>query len=329
MELDDLDTLALPWPDEGMGSDGLPMARIGLRMALYFDRGYTRELRRALVGIVDEYLAASAGRIQAYQRSGDRRRQIVTVAKPVDLGVLRRRVDDFQTAWGLEMSAESDISVASLWSIQAVASRDGYLLAHFPVSAFKGAEPHGFRRTFQRWCDALQVTHAYAGLGLALPVGGNDMAMAIKHCGAYATRFVALDLDYPPTVSFRCHEGIRTVNWLTAIDNARLARVGGADRVSYVAGPDVQALSYGAGTIFVAGQAPQIGDSVAGQFPEAYATLGRIVAPLRSDIPDAWFAAPTGYEAPPGFTSKSGNRDAEPEQLPALHYTKAWMARFD
>ncbi len=328
MELDDLDNLALPWPDEGKPSDGLPMARVGLRMAFYFDSGYTRELRAALISIVDEYLAASGGQMRAYQRSGDSRRKSATPAKPVDLGVLRQRVEDFRTSWSLEMSSESDISVASLWSLETVASEDGYLLVHFPVSAFRGAAPHSFRNTFQRWCGALRVTHAYAGLGLALPVGGTVMSAAIKRCGPYATRFVGLDLDYPQTVAFRCHGGIRTVNWLTAIDKTRLEKVGEAARVTRARAPDIQAMDYDGGTIFVAGQAPQIGDASTGQFPEAYAILGRLVAPLRSDIPDAWFKAPDGYEAPAGFTSKAGNRDAEPEQLPALHYTKTWMARF-
>lgn len=329
MDIQDFDNVALPWPEEGMASDGLPMARVGLRAVLYFSDGFTRELRRELMTIVDQYLGFAGDRIRAYQRSGDRRRQAVTPDKPIDLGRLRDRVEDAQTAWGLELSAESDISVASHWSLQAVASDKGYLLLHFPVTAFAAAAPHTFRGLFQRWCSALRVQHAYAGLGLVLPVGGNDMSAAIDHCGPYATRFVGLDLDYPITVSARCKDGIRTVNWLTAINAEWLKRVGGERTVLNVAGPEVQALEYSDGSIFVAGPAPQVGDVNAGNFPRAYAQLGHAVAPLRTDIPDAWFHPPAGYSAPDGFASKSGWRDAEPEELPALHYTKAWMARFD
>lgn len=329
MELDDLESVVMPWPADGSATDGLPMARVGLRMAFYFNNGYTRELRRELLKIVEAYLAAAQGRIQAYQRAGDRRRLPASPANPVDLGRLRDRVDDFQTPWAIEMSAEENISVASHWSLQTVASQNGYLLVHWPLSHFTAAPRHSFRTLFQDWCSALNVQHAYAGLGFVLPVGGNDMSSAIDHCGLYATRFVGLDLDYPITVAARCRAGIRTVNWLTAIDAERLARVGGAGTVLRLAGGEVESLEYGAGTIFVAGQAPQIGDTTAGNFPDVYKRLGRAVAPLRADIPEAWFLPPPGFTAPAGFTSRSGAADAEPEELPGLYYTKSWLARFD
>jgi hypothetical protein len=155
------------------------------------------------------------------------------------------------------------------------------------------------------------------------------MFAALKRLGPLATRFMGLDLDYPGSVGVRCRDGIRTVNWLTAIDEKWLARVGGAQTVLNVAGPEVTAMPYSKGTIFVAGQAPEIGDTESGKRPLAYAQLGRAVAPLRSDIPEMWFTPPAGYEAPDGFTSKSGWRDAEPDELPALHYLKTWLARFD
>lgn len=329
MELDDLESVAMPWPDDGSATDGQPMARVGLRMAFYFGNGYTRELRSELLKIVEDYLDASQGRIQAYQRAGDRRRMVASPSNPVDLGRLRDRVDDFKTPWAIEMSAEASVSAPSHWSLQTVASQNGYLLVHWPVSAFAEAPQHGFRNLFQKWCSALRVQHAYAGLGFVLPVGGNDMSSAIDHCGQYATRFVGLDLDYPITVAARCRDGIRTVNWLTAIDDARLARVGDARTVLRLAGRDVQSMAYSAGTIFVAGQAPQIGDLTTGNFPTVYRQLGRAVAALRSDIPEAWFIPPQGFAAPPDFTSKSGAADAEPAELPGLYYTKAWLARFD
>jgi hypothetical protein len=123
--------------------------------------------------------------------------------------------------------------------------------------------------------------------------------------------------------------GIRTVNWLTAINADLLEKVGGEETVRRVAGADVQAMPYSRGSIFVAGPSPEIGDIGQGNFPRAFSSLGRAVAPLRADIPNAWLDAPAGYVAPPGFTSKSGWGQAEPEELPSLHYTKTWMARFD
>ncbi len=329
MQIDDIDNITVPWPEEGKSWSGLPMARVGLRAAFYVGNCYSKEVRQQLMALVNEYLTLSGGRIRAYQRAGDRRRMTASPSHSVDVERLRERVDNFKTDWAIEASAEDDISVASPWSFVTVGDDMGYFLAHFPLAAFKAGAPETFRVWFQRWCSALNVEHAYAGLGWVLPVGGTSMFAALKRLGPLATRFMGLDLDYPGSVGVRCRDGIRTVNWLTAIDEKRLARVGGAQTVLNVAGPEVTAMPYSKGTIFVAGQAPEIGDAESGKRPLAYAQLGRAVAPLRSDIPEIWFTPPAGYEAPAGFISKSGWGDAEPEELPALHYLKTWLARFD
>jgi hypothetical protein len=329
MRVEELNELVLPWPNEGKDWDGLPMAYVGLRAVFYFGDGYTESLRRVLLTIVEEYIAMAGGNIRSYQRAGDRRRLVADADHPVDLGRLQDRVKNFQTDWAIDLTAASDVNVASLWSLVTVASHTGYLLVHFPVTAFEKLPPNSFRLLFQRWCSALNVGHAYAGLGLALPVAGRTTYAAINHCGPYVERFPGLDVDYPSTVARRCNNGIRSVNWLTSIDATRLKRVGSADSILRIAGDVVTSMDYNQGTIFVAGNAPQIGDRDAGNFPSAYASLGHQLAPIRSDIPEPWFNPPAGYEVPPGFESKSGANDAEPEELPALHYTKAWLARFD
>ena len=329
MRIEDFDNIVIPWTREGKSWDGLPMARVGLRAAFYMGDCYSKEARAPLMAVVNEYLAMAGDRIRAYQRAGDRRRMSAGPGKPVNVDRLQERVANFQTDWGIEASGEEDINLASHWSLVTIASERGSLLVHFPLTAFKAGAPETFRGLFQRWCSSLNVEHAYAGLGFILPVGGRSMSGAIEEMGPLANRFLGLDLDYPNTIARRCRDGIRTVNWLTAIDEKRLDRAGGAQRILKLAGPEVTSMPYSRGTIFVAGQAPEIGDKEAGKFPRAYAQLGRVVAPLRSDIPEIWFTPPEGYEAPTGFTSKSGWGDAEPEELPALHYLKTYLARFD
>ena len=329
MNIEDFDNIVLPWSDEGKAWDGLPMARVGLRAVFYLGNCYSKEAREPLMAVVDEYLAMADGRIRAYQRAGDKRRMPADLRHPVNVERLRERVANYKTDWGIEASGEDDINVASHWSLVTLADDMGSLLVHFPLAAFKTGARETFRDLFRRWCDILNVQHAYAGLGLVLPVGGTSMYGAIKEIGPVATRFVGLDLDYPNTIARRCREGIRTVNWLTAIDDKRLARVGGAETVLRLAGTEVSGVPYSQGTIFVAGEAPQIGDKEVENRPQAYVQLGRAVAALRPDIPETWFNPPPGYEAPPGFTSKLGGGDAEPEQLPALHYLKTYLARFD
>lgn len=329
MQIEDFDNISIPWPDDGTAWSGLPMARVGLRAAFYLGDCYSREAREPLMRVVGEYLAMAAGRIRAYQRAGDRRRLTIAPGQPVNMDRLQERVANFQTEWAIEASGEEDISVASQWSMVSVADDSGYLLVHFPLAAFKAGAAETFRSLFQRWCSSLNVQHAYAGLGFVLPVAGRSMYAAIKQMGPLATRFAGLDLDYPNTIARRCRNGIRTVNWLTAIDTERLARVGAAQTVLSVAGPEVTGMPYSKGTIFVAGATPELGDVETGKLPQHYARLGQAVAPLRSDIPETWFVPPAGFEAPRGFTSKLGGGDAEPEELPALYYLKTYLARFD
>jgi hypothetical protein len=329
MQIEDIDNIVIPWPEAGKAWDGLPMARVGLRAVFYLGNCYSKEARQPLMAAVEEYLDMAGGHIRAYQRAGDRRRMSAGPNQPVDLERLRERVTNFKTDWGIEASGEENINVASPWSLVTVADDMGSLLVHFPLSAFPIGSRETFRGLFQRWCSSLNVQHAYAGLGLLLPVGGTSMYAAIKELGPVATRFVGLDLDYPNTISRRCRDGIRTVNWLTAIDQKRLARVGASETVLRLSGPEVSSMPYSQGTIFVAGQAPEIGDTEAGKLPQSYVRLGRAVAPLRADIPETWFNPPPGYQAPPGFVSKLGGADAEPEQLPALHYLKTYLGRFD
>jgi len=327
--LSDFDKLSLPWPAEGNAWDGLPMARVGLRAALYFGDGYGAGKRQALMNIIERYVAFAGGRIRAYQRAGDWRRQEASDGLPVDLAPLRAAVDTPGAGFAIEMSAEADVAVASHWSMVTVANANGYLLLHFPVAAFEGAAPHTFRNLFQKWCSDLNALHAYAGLGLVLPVGGLSLGAALSRCGPYLRRFVGLDADDPVSTALWCREGIRTVNWLTAIDSKLLSKVGGEAEVLRVAGKEVEAEPYSNGTVFISGVSAQLGDAQGGVFPTAFSALGRAVAPLRVDIPNAWLEAPADYHAPPGFSSKSGWGEAEPEELSSLHYTKSWMARFD
>ena len=329
MSMSDFDKVSFAWPAEGAQWDGLPMARLGLRTAFYFGDGYGPEVRQALMTIIEQYVAFSDGRVQAYQRAGDRRRKRASPTAPVDLTTLQDSVQKLGAPFGIEMSAEPDPAVASHWSMVTVAAEASYLLMHFPLSAFEGAPPHSFRNLFQKWCSELNVLHAYAGLGLVLPVGGRSYHEALRRCGPYLTRFVGLDADYPGSTAMWCRDGIRTVNWLTAINGDLLNKIGDTASVLRTAGADVQAMPYSNGSIFVAGASAQLGDVAQDNFPSAYAALGSAVAALRSDIPNACLDAPTGYEAPAGFTSKSGWKDAEHEELASLHYTKTWMARFD
>ena len=321
----DFDAFEIPWPNEYPD----PMGLIGLRVALYFNDGYTVERRQALLRIVEQYLAFAGGRIRLYQQSGERQPRKASASRPVDLEPTRKATTSPVTTWSLFLSGQDTIGKASHWSIATVASDQGYLLPHFPVSAFDGAQPHSFRTLFQQWCTELEVQHAYAGLGVILPTGGRAMHAAMDHCTPVVQRFIGLDLDYPNATARSCTHGIRCINWLTAINSTWLERVHGAETVLGIAGANVTSMPYEGGTIFVAGAAPEIGDIEQGVFPTNYMALGRAVAPLRVEYQEWLFEPPAGFTAPPDFNASYLTLRVEPEDLPRHYFTHRWMARFD
>jgi hypothetical protein len=324
-----LESLVLPWPDEGRSWDGQPMARIGLRMEFFFG-GREAAVRRALLQIVEQYAAAAGGAIRRYFIDGDRQHRLLAPGQPLDLERLRQRVDQPGADWSINLSAEPDVRHPSPWSLATLASDRGTLVMYFPLGAFANAAPGAFRALFARWCSALHARHAYAGFGFVLPVEVGNQDSALRRIGPWAQRFVGLDTDLPVTTALWCREGIRCVNWLTAINAKWLERVGGADAVLQRADDAaVSALPYAEGSIFAAGPAPQIADAEAGLFPADFQALGRVLAPLRSPYPGTIFDAPPGYEAPHGFTGKLGWRDARADELADLHYGQRWLARFD
>jgi hypothetical protein len=323
-----LEALSLPWPDEGKPWDGQPMARVGLRMEFFF-RGREPDARRALLQIVEQYIAASSGSTRRYFIDGDRRHRAIAAGRPLDLDRLRERVEKADMDWSIDLSAEPEIQHPSHWSLATLASDRGTLVMYFPLMAFENAAPNTFRHLFSRWCSVLNVSQAYAGLGFVLPVEiGNDDA-AVRRIGPWAYRFTGLDTDLAVTTALWCRDGIRCVNWLTAVNSKWLERIGGEPAVLALAGETVSAMPYSQGSIFVAGAAPQIGDTDAGIVPADYIALGRALKPLRAPYPSTIFNAPPGYEAPPGFTARLGWGEAKEHELADVHYAQRWLARFD
>ena len=326
MQPQDIDNFAIPWPKV---VDYDPMGRIGLRVSLYFRDGYAIERRQALLRIVEQYVAFAGDRIKLYQQAGERRYRTASASEPVDLEPTRSATTQPMASWGLFLSGEPNIGTASHWSLATVASGNGYLLLHFPVTAFEESQPHAFRKLFQQWCSELKVQQAYAGLGIILPTGGRAMHTAIDHCGPVASRFIGLDVDYPGATARSCKDGIRCINWLTAINESWLERVHGADAVLQLAGPDVTSMPYDGGTIFIAGPNPQFGDAENGLIPKEYVALGRAVAPLRVEYQEWLFLPPEHFTTPPDFTASYVKLRVEPEALPKHYFTHQWMARFD
>jgi hypothetical protein len=276
-----------------------------------------------LAKCIQHYLVLAGDRLQVYAFANDRKFRRYKPGQPIEPQKFQEMIDP-EVKFNFETSA-AEVGIAQHWSISVMSSRIkfsedelGYLLAYLPFTALENAAPRSFTKLFLYICNALAVEHAYGGMGWVLPFdpSGRRAALELPDLGEQAQRFCALDVDDPNGTLIHCKQGIKSINWLTAVSNRLLERIGGADSVARTAGHGIERHPYGNGVVFQAGQNPQIGDTLQGLVPQAYLALGKALKPLRSEYPWPLFTAPPGYPSP-------NNSD------PDIAFSQRWLARFD
>ena len=298
---------------------GNPAARLGLTMSFYFGAPGTFARRQALVHCIKQYLAQADGMLRIYAVKHDRRYRKLTAGENPDPALLDAMINPAMTLEFEATGAERE-DMSHLWSINALAEDVeratylGYLLITYPLAMMQteGTSLQTFIRQFVSFCEVLQVEHAYAGLGLILPIDSAAGRAARRLIGPIAIGCPGLDVDDPTGISIHCEEGIKSVNFLTAISDRLLARVGGAEALAAQAGPGITKYRYSTGAVFQAGQAPEVGydpHAPEGRPPEYYVALGRVLKALRAPYRDTLI-----------YDLAGGDNKA---------FTQRWLARFD
>ncbi|KEQ16438.1 type VI immunity family protein [Endozoicomonas numazuensis] len=290
---------------------GNPAAYAGLTMSFYFGAPGESEKRQSLVNCIQYYLQQAKGQLQLYAVAGDKRHRTLSPGENPNPELLAKMLDtditlDFEAGGAHE-------GIAHPWSISSLArgvtypNYLGFLLLSYPASMLEHIGVQGFAQQFVTMCNQLQVEHAYAGLGLIFPfdVGGRNAAQNI--IGDNLMRYPGLDAHDLSGVMIHCRNGIKSINFLTAVSHRLLARAGGSDTVLANAGSRVLSCPYSSGTVFQAGHEPQIG--APNQPPEDYVALGRALKAARAPFEDSMFDDPAG-------------QDDEA-------FTQRWLARFD
>ena len=303
---------------------GNPAARLGLTISFYFGAPGSPPRRRALVHCIEQYLQQAQGMLRVYRVCGDRRYRKLNPKDKPDINLVITKSEENSPFWFEASGAERD-GISHNWSIGALARNIeratylGYLILTYPlsISQTNGWSIQTFTQQFVSFCDALQVEHAYSGLGLILPFDSTGMDAAHKYIGTIAINRPGLDVDDPTGIIIHCEEGIKSVNFLTAVSDRLLARVGGAESVASQAGPGITMYRYSNGAVFQAGPEPNIGydpQTRRGVPPEHYVALGRVLKPIRAPYPDVLMYDPAISDP------MSNGHDA---------FTQRWLARFD
>ena len=103
---------------------------------------------------------------------------------------------------------------------------------------------------------------------------------------------------------------IRTVNWLTFINDSLVIELGGRDRLAAQLHDMCPVYPYHGGLLIQAGARPELGDLNRGLVPDAYKIVARALKPVRFDE----------HQRP--------LIDA-PQPLDSLEETMKWIRRFD
>ena len=289
----------------------------GLTTGLYFPAGHSHPTRSAMLDLAlrhHDRVAANPQTLAVGEaRSRIRARQDITqglekadyFSDAETIGFYLRQA----TARGARSTDPVHDFFTALLPAAGYRGGNGRLMYQTRLSELSN-DKDGIVQTFIEHCRALNVFYGVSGLSLlfnSYSSGSPERAYPLLQ------RFPGL--LYEDITRFGLEIGqrtdtIRDVNWLTAIDDTLLDRLGGMARAREALGAEVILHPYDGGIVFQAGDRPVFGDMTKGDIPPAYRAVNAFLEPLRYD---AWerpyLRVPYGTDA--------------------MAFTRWWTHRFD
>ncbi len=289
----------------------------GLTSGFYFADGETRQVRQSMLGLATRYYDLSEGNPNLLSFN-ERTRRVST----------GRQIEEYLSQGGYYDEKETASFYIRHMPKQALRSTDpahDYFTALLPGAGYRGGNGHLMCQTrlsalssdrdglvgfFVDACRDLQVFYAVSGLSLFFYSYGSG---ATAKAYPLFRRFPGLLYEDGARFGLAIRDRtdtIRDVNWLTAVNNELLERVGGLDKARTVLGDEVILHPYEGGVVFQAGNKPVLGDLNKGRVPAAYREVNDFLKPLRYEN---WERA---YLRAPHDVDK-------------MEYTEWWTRRFD
>jgi hypothetical protein len=130
----------------------------------------------------------------------------------------------------------------------------------------------------------LRFDFGHGGFGLnwlAAPRFDDDVRTVL---GNLRTRYAGLDLSDPGSTKYCAGSGIKCANWLTLLSTEQVESLGGVEAIAQTVGKEVTLHPLPHGLLIQAGPQPELGDVNRREALLLYRRVGRLVAPLRSEI---------------------------------------------
>ncbi|KVS51677.1 hypothetical protein WK39_27410 [Burkholderia cepacia] len=242
-------------------------AALVVRAALFFSNGYQADVRRAIAECLHDYAAIAGDRLKWIAQDG--RKAVKVKDGKVDEAVLTKVPED-QAATAYISSGEK-AKDAGLWEFRAFAlpkwmetPTGGASTLTFSVPVpFIVAYPTAFQKLFVDCARRLNVYSGYAGYATNLSLTKRDENEPTEYW--LSKRNLALDVGDPMISAMHLRDKLKTVGWLTAINQRMVEEVGGLATLRNELPPDWFALyDINGGVVIQAGPVPLPGDAADG-----------------------------------------------------------------
>lgn len=172
-------------------------------------------------------------------------------------------------------------------------------------------KPDAFIDNFKKTCEALNVFYAVSGCSLLVFTYTNARMHTMYPLYRRFPGLLYADSGGLTSDTKRRDDIIRDVNWLTAINDANVTRLGGLEAIRAQLSENIVLHPYNGGVVFQAGPKPRMGDVNYGDVPEAYKEINAALKPIRFK----------DYTAPYYLSV--------PDDVNRREATEAWISRFD
>ena len=232
---------------------------------LFFKDAHTPDVREAICQCFEEYEAIAKDHLTWLWREEPPEgpdKQSYAKAKPMR-AMMQRMDEDDSVSFGYisgkqaHDAGEWEFQVAGLRGWEAKMGTWGLCSLRFSLPLlYAGEHPTAFQAMFVSFARKLKAVHGYGGYGLVLSLVRSDECEPYE---AYLSEQMhGLDVGGPIDVSRAVVKGIKTVSWLTAINNDMVEKLDGLSAINSELPPLWFAkYDYGNGIVIQAGGTPE------------------------------------------------------------------------
>lgn len=205
---------------------------------LYFYDAHTEAVRKAICDCFEQYEAIANEHLTWLWREDPPEgpdRMPYTQAKPMR-DLMKQLEEDDAVSFAYISGAEA--YEAGAWEFKVIGRarwesklpNTGPSVLRFSLSPlYVHQHPQAFQQLFVTFADKLKAIHGHGGIGLVMSVVRRRDNEPVE---AYLSEQMnGLDIGAPFLLSSKLKDGIKTVSWLTAINNDMLEKVGGLPRI--------------------------------------------------------------------------------------------------